>query len=152
MFFSLSIGSISRYVFGDKMIDYAQKVRNRKKRLEYCEIWGIPDDQLKGPIYVRVQSIDDYHKEEYQRIFYYRTNDKVRFFFEVRVQNCYQGKDCDVCTEKEKHFFNDNPNCLELIVHRDEVYAEFDSMPNSLSVHDLSEFLHLNILEVQHVN
>jgi hypothetical protein len=120
------------------------------QRRIYAKLWGIPRGKLNGPIYVRVHSLDDFHNEESQKIYFYidRKKNIAKLFFEVRVKNCYEGKECEVCEEKENDFFS-NHKCIQRVVAHDEVFAEFDSVPSSFEKNALEKFLKINLISIK---
>lgn len=152
IFIAIIIGSLVLRFY--KLRDFRNllNIRNRinesKQRVIYAKLWGIPRGKLKGPIYLRVHSLDDFHNEESQRIYYYidRKKNVEKLFFEVRVKACYAGKECEICEKKERDFFNTHHECIQRVVKHDEVFAEFGSVPRSFSRNSLKEFLKLDIV------
>lgn len=145
-FFLLVVRLYKLYDFRH-LLSIRKKIKDAQQRSIYAKLWDIPRGKLKGPIYVRVHSLDDFHNEESQRIYYYTNRKKniSKLFFEVRVKACYAGKECEICEEKERDFFRKH-KCIQHVVERDEVFAEFDSVPSTFSKNALKEFLKIDLI------
>ncbi len=86
---------------------FVQRIKEGKIRRNYERQLGLKKGKLKGPWYVKVDSIEDYHNYDNQKLYVCKNDGNGSSFtlFEIRIAGCFEGKNCEVCDKRTLLFY-----------------------------------------------